>query len=70
MGMGQNGKPNLVEEGEYKFKDYIFSNRLRVDKDNTFAEQAKKNAKESSERPNDPISKNGLKDSMGKLQQA
>lgn len=70
MGMGQNGKPNLVEEGEYKFKDYIFSNRLKVDKTNTFAEMAKKNAKESSERPNDPISKNGLKDSMGKLQQA
>jgi hypothetical protein len=28
MGMGQNGKPNTVEEGEVKFGDYMFSNRL------------------------------------------
>ena len=32
QGIGQNGKPNLVEEGETRHEDYIFSNRLKVDK--------------------------------------
>ena len=31
QGMGANGKPNLVEEGETKFEDYIFSNNIRMD---------------------------------------
>ena len=30
MGVGQNGKINTVEEGEVKFGDYIFSNRLSL----------------------------------------
>ena len=25
-----NGQPNLVEQGETKFKDYIFSDRLKM----------------------------------------
>jgi len=68
MGMAQDGKPNLVEEGEFKFKDYIFSNRLKYDDKTSFADMAKKESKESSERPNDPISKNGLDKGMTKLQ--
>ena len=81
IGVDQNGVPNLVEEKEVIFNDYVFSNRLKVSeevkqnlklkgKDLTFAEAAKQAQKESEERPNDPISKRGLEDSMYKLQQA
>ena len=79
MGMDSEGTPNLVEEGEVIFNDYVFSNRLRVPKEVrkkyklrgtkplTFADAAKQMSKESEERPNDPISKAGLEDSMVKL---
>lgn len=78
MGMDAEGVPNLVEEGETVFNDYVFSKRLKVPKKQgkellglkgklTFADAAKKLAKESEERPNDPISKTGLEDSMTKL---
>lgn len=69
MGIDQQGIPNLVEEGEVIFDDYVFSNRLRVSKAArqkyklrgvTFADAAKELSKESEERPNDSISKNGL----------
>lgn len=72
MGMAPDGQPNLVEEGETVYKDYVFSNRLRVPeairkkyklrgpKDMTYSEAFKKAEEESKERENDPISKNGL----------
>lgn len=72
MGMAPDGEPNLVEEGESIYKDYVFSNRLRVPeairkkyklrgpKDMTYSEAFKKAQEESEERENDPISKNGL----------
>lgn len=70
FGYDQNGIPNLVEEGETVFNDYVFSKRLRVPKslrkkyklggDLSYAEASKKLAKESEERPNDPISTRGL----------
>lgn len=76
MGVGQDGVPNLVEEGEVVFNNYVFSNRLKVPKKDmkkfklkgkTFADAAKNLQKESEERPNDPISKRGLEASMGRL---
>lgn len=79
MGIAPDGLPNLVEEGEVIFNDYVFSNRLKPKKETlkasglkgyknkTFAQIAKDLQKESEERPNDPISKRGLDDSMGKL---
>ena len=79
MGIAPDGQPNLVEEGEVVYNDYVFSNRIKVPKaikekyklrgakGMTFAEAAKKAQKESEERPNDPISKRGLEDIMGKL---
>lgn len=79
MGIDSQGVPNLVEEGEVIFNDYVFSNRIRVPdavrnkyklrgtKDMTFADAAKKATKESEERPNDPISQRGLEDIMNKL---
>lgn len=81
LGLDPQGQPNLVEEGETVFNDYVFSNRLNVpqgvkkelglggyiNKDISFADASKYLAKESEERPNDPISMNGLRDSMSKL---
>lgn len=79
MGIAPDGLPNLVEEGEVIFNDYVFSNRLKPKKETlkasglkgyknkTFAQIAKDLQKESEERPNDPISKRGLEDSMTKL---
>lgn len=83
MGVDQEGIPNLVEQNETVFGDYVFSDRLHADgdllqsvnlpksyKDKSFSEIAKKLGKESQERPNDPISKRGLLSSMSRLQQA
>ena len=82
MGIAPDGKPNLVEEGEVIFNDYVFSDRMNVPnsmrsslglskgKNLTFAKAAKKLSKEAEERPNDPISRRGLFASMSKLQQA
>lgn len=79
MGIDEEGVPNLVEEGEVVWNDYVFSNRIKVpkairqkyklrkNKEITFAEAAKKAQKESEERPNDPIAKRGLEDIMTKL---
>lgn len=83
MGIAPDGIPNFVEQDEVKFNNYIFSNRLSATAEllktynlptnyanHSFAYIAKKLSKESSERPNDPISKRGLTDTMMKLQQA
>ena len=83
MGMDAEGSPNLVEQGEVIFNDYVFSNRLFADSSllesfnlpksydgYSFAAIAEKLGDESKERPNDPISKRGLLSSMSRLQQA
>lgn len=82
MGMDSEGIPNLVEEGEVIFNDYVFSKRLKVPKavrkkyklrgtkPLTFADAAIQMSKESEERPNDPISQAGLEDGMMKLMMA
>ena len=82
VGFDQNGTPNLVEEGETIWNDYVFSNRIKVPKAMfhtlglggamkknklTFADASKKLAKESEQRPNDPISMAGLEASLSKL---
>ena len=80
MGVAPDGSPNLVEQGEVIYNDYVMSNRLSPSKedlasvglpltykDHTYAYIAKKLGEESKERPNDPISKRGLEDSMNKL---
>lgn len=79
MGVAPDGTPNLVEEGEVIFDDYVFSDRIKVPKSvkeklklrgkdgMTFADAAKKAQKESEERPNDPISARSLEDIMSKL---
>ena len=80
VGKDEQGTPNLVEEGEVIFNDYVYSNRLKPTAKQlkdvkldpkfegmTFADIAKEVQKESSIRPLDPISKNTLVDSMSKL---
>lgn len=79
MGVDPEGVPNLVEEGEAIFNDYVYSNRIQLDEeakerlhfgkkqDITYAEAAKKLEREIQERPNDPISKAGFKVQMEQL---
>ena len=74
MGVDEQNVPNLVEEGEVVYDDYVFSNRLKVPKSiqkkyklrgKTFADAAKYLQKES-----DPISKRGLQAGMSRLAEA
>lgn len=76
MGIDPQGIPNLVEEGEVIFNDYVFSDRMKLPKKlkekysikgETFADAAKELSKESEERPNDPISQRGLESFMSAL---
>ena len=76
MGVDNQGIPNLVEEGEVVWNDYVFSNRLKPSKEmkkknkykgTTFADIAKNIQKESEERPNDWISNNGLEAGLSRL---
>ena len=81
MGVAPDGKPNLVEEGEAIYNDYVFSNRLTVPKavrnkyklrgtnDLTFADAVKQISKGATERPNDPISQETLHEIMSDLAQ-
>lgn len=80
QGIAADGIPNLVEEGEVIYNDYVYSRRLKVpqadkeslglkkNKEYTYADAAKQIQKESEERPNDPISKRNLAEMMGRLQ--
>lgn len=75
----ENGQPNLVEEGETVFDDYVFSRRIKPDartkkkfhvgknSDMSFADLSKKLEKESEERPNDAISQAALTKQMHSL---
>ena len=80
MGVDPQGTPNLVEEGEVIFRDYVFSNRLSPTEaqleevklpkkyaDKPFSRIAEKIQEESEIRPLDSISKNTLIDQMSKL---
>lgn len=80
-GVDHQGVPNLVEEGEVIYNDYVYSNRIKIDdatkdkfklskkKDYTYADLAKKLEKEIEENPNDPISKRGYDAQMSLLAQ-
>jgi hypothetical protein len=77
MGFDQEGTPNLVEEGEIIYNDYVFSNRLKPSKKQlkssglnnkynnwTFARIVEDLQKNSAETPNDKISMDSLNDMM------
>lgn len=79
LGTDAQGKPNLVEEGETIFDDYVFSKRIKADAQTkkkfhvgknaniSYADLSKKLEKESAERPNDAISQTGLEKQMHDL---
>lgn len=79
LGTDAQGKPNLVEEGETIFDDYVFSKRIKADSqtkkkfhvgknaDISYADLSKKLEKESAERPNDALSQAGLEKQMHDL---
>ena len=79
MGVDPQGTPNLVEEGETIWNDYVFSNRIFADggtlkkfhlnekREITYADLAKKLEKEISERPNDTISQAAFDRQMAML---
>lgn len=79
IGVDNEGTPNLVEEGEVIYNDYVFSDRIKIPdeirkeyklKGKTFARAAKSAQRESSERPNDPLSKAGLEAAMERIASA
>jgi hypothetical protein len=82
QGIDSNDVPNLVEEGETKWDNYIFSKRLKIPKGfskaydlgnvdkRSYANASKSLSKESKERPFDPISKRGRDAMLSRLQQA
>lgn len=83
QGVAPDGETNYVEEGEVKYDDYIFSDRLKATKSllkeyllptkyagKSFAYIAEKLQKDSEENPNDEISKSTLDTMMGRLQEA
>ena len=83
IGVDKRGTPNLVEEGEVVYDDYVFSNRLRANnevlgyanlplkyRDTPFSDIAKKLLKPSEDQLNDPITTRTLKANMDKLRNA
>lgn len=76
IGVDPEGAPNLVEQGEVVYDDYVFSDRMEIPDDirkeyklrgKTFAKAAKSAQRESEERPNDPLSTKGLQAAMEKI---
>lgn len=79
QGIAPDGLPNLVEEGEVKYDNYIFSDRLMLNKNDkkkykflkgkTYADAAKSIKKELGidERPNDLIAKTDLEEHLNIL---
>lgn len=76
IGVDPEGAPNLVEEGEVVYDDYVFSDRMDIPDDirkeyklrgKTFAKAAKSAQRESEERPHDPISTKGLQAAMERI---
>ena len=83
IGIDKQGTPNLVEEGEVVYDDYVFSNRLKANDevlgyanlplkygDMPFSDIAKKLLKPSEDQLNDPITTRTLKANMNKLRNA
>ena len=81
LGQDENLVPNLVEENETVWNDYVFSARILADdetkskfhlpkkKDITYAEISKKLEKEIAERPNDAVSRAGFEAQMQTLEE-
>lgn len=83
IGVDPEGTPNLLEEGEPVYKDYVYSDNISAERE--FLEQNNLPGKyegklyskiaddiltEAEERPLDPISRNGLEALLGRLADA
>lgn len=75
VSIAEDGKPNLVEEGEVLYDDYVYSNRIRIpdtirrklklkDSTKTFADAAKEVKERGDDRPNDPVTEHTIKAHM------
>ena len=83
IGVDQQGTPNLLEEGEPVYKDYVYSDNIKASerflKENNIPEKyagelyskiADSFFSEAENRPNDSISRNGLEAMLGRLADA
>ena len=83
LGIGSNGLPNKVEEGEVSYNNYIYSNRIAIDKRTakmlnlpdkyvgaTYAKVAEDLSSQNKERPNDVITNRMVDKELGKLREA
>lgn len=80
IGVDEQGIPNMLEEGEPVYDDYVYSDNIKADAKilkkmnlpeklggKLYSEIAEEFCKEAEERPLDPISNNGLREMLGRL---
>lgn len=83
LGVDEQGIPNMLEEGEPVYKDYVFSDNIKASKKflennniplkyegQLYSEIADSFFAEAENRPNDPISRNGLDAMLGRIADA
>ena len=83
LGVDQNGVPNLLEEGEPVYKDFVYSDNIKADAkfleqygipkkyaDKIYSQIADAYIDEAEVRPYDEISANGLNAMLGRLAEA
>ena len=83
IGVDPQGIPNMLEEGEPVYNDYVYSDNIIADEEllvkhdipkkfagKLYSEIADKFVDEAEERPLDPISTNGLNAMLGRLAEA
>lgn len=83
IGVDEQGIPNMLEEGEPVYKDYVYSDNIKADKKfleangipakyagMLYSDIADSLFSEAEDRPYDPISRNGLEAMLGRLANA
>ena len=83
IGVDEQGIPNMLEEGEPVYKDFVYSDNIKASekfleansipvkyKDKLYSEIADAFFEEADERPYDPVSRNGLEAMLGRLANA
>ena len=83
LGVDEQGIPNMLEEGEPVYNDYVYSDNIKADErmlkkhnipekysGKLYSEIADKFVDEAAERPNDPISNTGLEAMLTRLASA
>lgn len=83
LGMDNQGIPNLLEENESVYNDFVYSDNIKANREmlrkynipekfagKLFSDIADKFVEEAEERPNDPISNNGLNAMLVRLADA